>query len=344
MPLDYGTFQVGAAQYPLVSPGTNTPLHDADPALYYALDFWAAMITYYVGPRLLVEAAASGVVVGGSFTAAVVQQYPYDLGPVMLEDQLQFPALACWRTRSRYAWHTDGYCKDTGNVSVAYVMPPINAGQSERLLPFLRAIEATLRNRTNQAWDPNYTPPGGSAAIPGPFTAAFAYIMEIGFLDGTYGRLPGTGSLWFPALIMNGYIVERDNDVPESFSGRQKFAGGDIEVDLADGGAAGDGSTLPNLINASTQQAPTITSLSVTTGTHLGGTSVTLTGTLFLPVPLVLFGNTPATAIVWNSATSITCTTPALSGPGVLGVTVVNQPSTGEDAQSGTLSNAFAFT
>lgn len=345
---DYGYYGVGAALYPLPTSTAFTPLHDADPALYYALDFWAAMIGTYVGPRLLVEAASSGVVVGGSFSAAVVQQYPYDIGPVLLTNQLQFPLLACWRTSTQYLKKSAVYYDDTGKFSVAYVMPPLNAGQSERLFPFLRSIEATLRNRTDLGWDPNYIPPGGSAAQPGPFSSSFAYIEEIGFTEGNYGFLPGTGNLSFPTLLMHGYIIERDNDVPDSFSGRQKFAGGDIELDLADGGAAGDGSTFPNLINVSTQQAPILTSLSVTTGSHLGGTSVTITGTLFLTgnfnsqtsePPSVLFGNQLATSVVWNSSTSITCVTPAISGPGVVGVTVVNR-----DGQSGSLPLAFTFT
>jgi hypothetical protein len=350
---EWGSFQVSATQFPIATNTGNSPLQDADPALFYALDFWAAMISVYVGPRLLAEATALGLTGGpnwqlqsGSQTV-VVAQYPYDVGPYLPEAQFTFPLLAAWRTKSSSTKLTAGYFVDNNRFSVAYILPPITAAQAERLVPFLGAIAKTLRNRTDQAWDPNYTPPGGSGPQPGPFSQSFAYIDEIGF-DGEnaweHGAMPGAGNLFFPTLLMHGWILERDNPVPDSFSGRQPFSGVDIEVDLADGGAAADGTTLPNLIDASTQQAPTITSLSVTTGSHLGGTSVTLTGTLFLPSPLVLFGNVAATSIVWNSVTSIACVTPALSGPGVLGVTVINQPSTGEDAQQGTLSNAFTFT
>jgi hypothetical protein len=345
--VDYATFGVGAALFPIVSPGTNTSLQDADPALYYALDFWANMIRVHVGARLIAEAQALNLPMWTNSAGAwdsVVQQVPYDVGPFLTQDQVQFPILAAYRTGTRTEKLTAGYYHDTGYFSVAYVLPPINAGQSERMLPLLRAVESVLRNRTDQAWDPNYTPPGGSGPLPRPFAAGFAYVEEIGFgapqcPNSSYGRMPGTGNLWFPTLLMHGYIIERDNDPPLTWSGRQVFAGGDIEVDLADGGGTGDGTDVPNLINVSTQQAPTITSLSVTTGTHLGGTSVTITGTLFLTGPNVLFGNVAATGIVWNSATSITCTTPAMSGSGTLPVSVINR-----DGQVGTLTAAFTFT
>jgi hypothetical protein len=245
--------------------------------------------------------------------------------------------LAAWRKSTDSKRITSGYAQDDTKFSVAYIFPPLTAAQCERLIPFLHAIAVTLRNRTDQAWDPSYTPPGGTGPLPGPFSSAFSYIKEIGFQDRNsfeFGVMPGVGNLSFPMMLGHGYIIERDNDVPDSFSGRQKFAGVDIEADLV----ASDLTTVPNLIDASTQQAPTITGLSVATGPIAGGTSVTLTGTLFKAAPTVLFGNTSATSIVWNSATSITCSTPAVSGPGTLSVIVVNQ-----DSQVATLPAAFAF-
>jgi len=329
-----GTFGVGGAVFPLVSPGTNTALQDADPTLFYALDFWAAMIRQHVGARMLsVIANLSPPLNWTNSTGApdvVRQQYPYDVGPYLLELQAQMPLLACWRGTTTYNKHTAGYYDDNCKFTLAYVLPPLHASQAEQLIPFLRAIEADIRNRTDQAWDPSYAPPGGTLGDQFD-SAAYANVEEIGFLDGAHGAMPASGNLVFPTLIMHGFVIERDNLVNGQFP---TFGGGDITVNLV----SDDLTTIPDFVEASTQQAPTITSLSTTSGTIDGGTSVTFTGTLFLTNPMVLFGNTPATNIVWNSATSITCETPAVSGPGTMGVVVINR-----DSQSAFLPNAFTF-
>jgi hypothetical protein len=333
---EYGSFQVGAVQYPLITTSGNTPLQDADSALFFALDFWAAMLNVYLGARMLAEAGPLGFAWKNSAgtPSVVVQQYPYDVGPYLQDNQVQFPLLAAWRTTEKYKQKTASYFDDDCKISVAWMLPPLTAGQAERLLPFLRAGKDVLRNRTDQGWDPNYTPPGGSGPTPGPFNTAFAYVEEIGFTDGSHGVMPGAGNLVFPTLLMHGFIIERDNDVPDSFSGRPKFAGGDITANLT----ASDLTTVPSLVQAATQQAPTITGLSLVGGPIAGGSSVTISGTLFLPNPQVLFGNTPASSVVWNSAVSITCMTTAVSGPGTVDVVVTNR-----DGQSVTDPQAFTF-
>ncbi len=60
-----------------------------------------------------------------------------------------------------------------------------------------------------------------------------------------------------------------------------------------------------------TPPAPTLTSVAPATGSTLGGTSVTLTGTNFTGATGVTFGGTAATAFTVDSATQITATTPA---------------------------------
>ena len=58
---------------------------------------------------------------------------------------------------------------------------------------------------------------------------------------------------------------------------------------------------------------PTITSLSTTTGTTSGGTSVTITGTNLSSTSAISFGGTAGTSITSNTSTSVTITTPARS-------------------------------
>ena len=61
---------------------------------------------------------------------------------------------------------------------------------------------------------------------------------------------------------------------------------------------------------------PTVTSISPTSGTTAGGTSVTITGTNFISGTTVTIGGSPCTSVVVVSSTSITCTTPSgTAGP-----------------------------
>lgn len=80
--------------------------------------------------------------------------------------------------------------------------------------------------------------------------------------------------------------------------------------------------------------APTISSVSPSSGSPAGGTSVTITGTNLTGSTAVTFGGTSATSFAVNSATSITATAPAGSGTVSVAVT----------APGGTVSSPSAFT
>lgn len=347
---DYNQFQVGNVVQPLPSPGTNSLLQDADSALFYALDFWAYVITTYPGPRLIAAASAAGITIPD---AVGTRTYPYEPTPEWLESQIRLPALFAYRVESLTEQWTAAWEHDVTTFELLYVLPPLDAAGSERLLPILSAVAQALRKKTTDAWDPGYTPPGGN--LGDQFDAApYANLQEIGFgawgnpkrpLSRWYrmGKLPSGGDLWFPTLMMSGYFVERDMYAPTQ-GGPSKVAGADITGNVT----AEDGTVVPAagvaLVQVSTQPAPTITSLSVATGPATGGTSVTLTGTGFLTgPPIVVFGPasapTYATGVTYNSSTSVTVTTPAMQGAGTVDVTLTNR-----DGQSVTLPQSFTFT
>jgi hypothetical protein len=94
--------------------------------------------------------------------------------------------------------------------------------------------------------------------------------------------------------------------------------------------------TLPNGYTYG-NPAPTVTSISPTTGSVAGGTSVTITGTGFLTGATVSLGGTAATNVNVVGSTSITATTPAHS-TGAVNVVVTNT-----DAQAGTLPNGYTY-
>ena len=83
--------------------------------------------------------------------------------------------------------------------------------------------------------------------------------------------------------------------------------------------------------------APTLTSVSPTSGPFTGGTAVTLNGTGFVNGATVLFGTVAAASVTFNSATSLTAVAPA-HGTGTVPVTVTNP-----DTKSATLNGAFQY-
>ena len=92
-----------------------------------------------------------------------------------------------------------------------------------------------------------------------------------------------------------------------------------------------------NLANGFTYVAtPTVTSVSPNTGSTVGGTAVTITGTNFAAGATVTFGGTAATNVIVASATQITATTPAKAAGAVTVTVTVN-------GQSGSLTNGFTY-
>lgn len=336
-PPPYGAFGVGAVVGPLAVETTNTLLQDADPALFYALDFFGYLIAAYAGDRLLKAAQASGAPI----LRPVEQLYPYiPTADQLRENQFRFPLLVMGRTDTLTGQFTAGWQHDRGLFELIYALPPLTAGQTEQVVPVLHWIAELLRYKTTQSFDPGYTPPGGSAAGATPWGPQFANVERIGFGDPyrdatrgwVHGFMEGAGEMFFPCIRMFGFMVERDTYV----SNGVKLQGVDVTTDLV----APDGTRVPAFSGFATKPAPAIASLSTSSGPAAGGTAVTLTGTGFLSgPPLVTFGTTPAASIVWNSATSVSCVSPAVSGAGTLGVTLVNR-----DGQSASLPASFTFT
>src|SRR6185312_10449059 len=83
--------------------------------------------------------------------------------------------------------------------------------------------------------------------------------------------------------------------------------------------------------------APSVASISPTSGTANGGTPVTITGANFLAGATVNLGGAAATNVTVVSSSSITATT-AAHAAGVVNVTVTNT-----DAQVGTLTNGYTY-
>lgn len=92
-----------------------------------------------------------------------------------------------------------------------------------------------------------------------------------------------------------------------------------------------------------TAPAPTVTSVTPSTGTTAGGTTITIAGTGFQSGATVKIGGVAATNVVFVSATQLTAVTPL--GPANDQATVPKDVTvTNPDGQSGTRSGGFTYT
>lgn len=83
--------------------------------------------------------------------------------------------------------------------------------------------------------------------------------------------------------------------------------------------------------------APIVSSISPSSGSTGGGTTVVITGIGFVDGAMVTIGDIATTGVTWVSATSITANTP----PGTAGAK--NVVVTNPDTQTGTLTNGFTY-
>ena len=132
-------------------------------------------------------------------------------------------------------------------------------------------------------------------------------IAGLGSLDSSSQTLPALYSL--PAADYHDITTGSTGPLPTYKAG--------TGYDLATGLGSPIGNKLiPGLVN----YVPAVTSISPTSGSTAGGTTVTITGTNLTGGMIVDFGSTPATNVTVVSSTQITAVSPA--GTGMVNVTV----------------------
>lgn len=309
---DYGTFKRGRREFPLDPLSEETLLFDADPFLFYALEYFQAMIERHVGARLMLAAS-----VVPHIKAPVAYAVPIDPMPFLLTAQYDFPLLAVYRKNGRLEQRTVAWRHDVTTFEVVYVTPPLTAAQAEAVVPILTAIRDVLDDRTANGADPSYTPKYGTEGES--FWVDRVGLERVTFKEFEWGTIPEGKGLAFFALRMRGEVSERE-DLPARDT--EPFEGVDLDVDHM----SPDGSRIAGVVSVSTRQPPTLSAVAPPTAAYGGGVALTLTGTLFHGPVRVFVGGKPATNVVRVSATQITCTSPVHEASAIgtaLDVTVV---------------------
>ena len=201
MAAEWGVFSFGGADYPLTSSTANSLLFDADPALYYALGFWASVLNTHLSARLVAEA----LLCGAPITAAVKSTANYDVGPYLLEHpELTLPVLAVYRFREEYRERTLTWDHAESTWKIEYVLPAFqNFGGISRIKPIQHAVGQVLHERTAVGWDAGYL---SGARI---FGAAYAAVETIDIMDAEYGRHEDGTGIYFESMILTARVRER---------------------------------------------------------------------------------------------------------------------------------------
>lgn len=228
---DYGSFKYGNVQYPLPASGSGlggvgaSLLRDADPALFYLLEFCESILRTHLESRFTYEATACGAQHIGSI---VSETLPLDPVPFLTEQHIKPPLLAAYRKSGKPIWI--GSTKHSvDDIELVYVLPTLQAGEAERLLPILRAVAAVLDNRIEQGFDPAYTPtsPTGTA---GESWWKRAGVVKAGVMGVSYGEYAGANGLFFPAVTMNIEMTERSDFALDTYDELDRVDA-DIDID-----------------------------------------------------------------------------------------------------------------
>lgn len=218
---DYAQFKFGGATYPLTSSLANPLLRDADPSLWYAIEYFASVITTHVEARLLAECAQAPAI--AAITKAVAYVTSVDPTVVLLESQVQFPLLSVYRRSDEYDQRTLAYDHATSEWGVEFVLPPLSPAQYERVYPILKAVRDTLLDRIENTFDPGYQN--------GAKVWQLAQLESVRLTKGRFGSYDhDTGNLVFPAFMGTLLVKERQMPLEAQF---EKLSGVDIVVDAA---------------------------------------------------------------------------------------------------------------
>jgi len=328
---EWGEWGHGDVVFPLDSTVSATvPLLTlADPALNAALLFLPAVLHLQLGDALREYAAVEGIVISN----AVLKSVNVEPVPALYADRTRFPFFALYRKSETFATHTVGFDKSVSEWEFAYVLPPLMPQPQERIVPILHAVAAVIRKALRDGYHPLY--------LSGAQVLSNAGIMSARLLSVRYERYERMASAagtnaeqFFRAVVGTIEVVERDVAVTGAFP---TFNGINVSIDVA----GGDGTVFEDIATLSTVPSPTITTVTPSTGTKVGGTAITVVGTNFkAPMTLTIGGiEVPATVV---SAIALTAVTPAHAAYTTFMAEIVATRTV--DGQSGSLPAGFTFT
>lgn len=335
---DYASFYFGAVRFPLPHDGTGlggvgaSTLRDADPVLFYLLEYGKAMLERHMGGLFMANAT---VLDHPQLRKVVAETLPLNPEQYLVEGQFKFPLLCAYPVDTKPKWI--GRTKHAvDEIEMVYVLPPLEAGEAERMLPFLRAAFSILDNRIEQGRDPSYTPTEPTGTANDSFWER-AGLVGAGVVGARFGGFAVTEKLFYPAVTLKIEATLKSTFALDEF---EEFEGADADVDV---NVPTEGQL--TVAEVSFSEAPTLTLAAPNSGTKAGGTAVTLTGTNLQTdrsYTITIGGVVATTSAAPISATQIQFVTPAHTATPTFIADVILTDNI--DGQSGTLVAGFTFT
>lgn len=215
-----GAFAQGSAQFPLTSDVTNTLLRDADPALYYTIEYFKSVLTTYLNDRFVQEITRASVTTMSSIVQTTTHFDPALYLPQFLQS---FPLLAVFRQSSKYSRKTHSWMHIDSQWAVYLILAPLKQWvQPQALHPIFHAAESVLVDRIENMFDPSFT--GGAEVW------KLAGVEEISLTDSKFGMYTGfkDSQLSFPSWMGTLSVKERQMPVLSQY---QALTGLDTQID-----------------------------------------------------------------------------------------------------------------
>lgn len=319
---------LGLLQLP--APNTDTPL--GDPLLDVLLGFWKQCLINAL--TSVWASACPNVPVVKTTDARNIQE----LGLTTAE----LPGLFVARDGSgETTWRASDYALIPTKLLVWWAMPRLELSNRRKRAPIVNAARAALEFPTEWVGrTPGWIVAGDTdprAATLGSLLPKYAGLWYLHWKRSEIVRvpvnMPGEAKQTVEAILWTLEIGERLTIDPNNAARTYPLAG--LKDSVSDGDSTGAAGKL--LVNVEAKLR--VASITPATGSHLGGTAVTVIGTQFLPAAtLTIGGNLCLDAVVSADGTLITATTPAHAA-GAVDVVVTNSTN---DAV--TLTGAFTYT
>lgn len=225
---DYDTLKHGGVSFPLVESLDNSFLRDADPTVYYALEFFECVLNKHLLPRLVMESRKSD---GAVISTCVANKVWWDPEPTLDASQFKFPLLAVFRESDVIAEQTVKWEKSVDTINVVWVMPPLLGARMQQLYPALHAARDILTRTASRGFDPEFEGGANVWALAGAQQAGFT-----SFRYGAFQKIANTAAV-FPTLMATLVVHEREMPTDDDF---ERLLSVEIEVGTNEPDAEGD--------------------------------------------------------------------------------------------------------
>jgi hypothetical protein len=283
-------FRHGQVLYPLTDDTTNSLLLDADPALFYAIQFFSSVLNTYVKPRLLMQAALEDY----NLPSAVEATIAYEPTPFLLSGDFTWPLFCLYRVEDEWSRpnQSNPTCKSSWEWS--YVLPPLTPQEIPEILPILRTAAVAISHAAMVGYDAGYENGATLRDL-----AGIVKMVPGRIKYGAFEPVDGEPK-WWRAVSGQLSVEERDDFVLED---ELDFAGADINLDLANK----DVQTVVDFVQLVQQPKPVAEIVAPNSGTKAGGALFYVYGTGFVPGSdtKVLIGGAYASNVVVTHETKL---------------------------------------